>query len=320
MTLLDDPVAELDGPGRLDAAERAELECYRAAFRELAAVTERAAGGDLEARVGRLGDEAVMEQTRWSVNRLLDLADAFVREAGATLQAASEGRYHRELLSAGFRGAFADGARLVDSARMEIASANRRAAAADRVRRELADQFESAVLSASEHVAAASTELGATAAYLTEAADSAVREAGDAAGAIAALDTSSATISDVVTLIRAVAMRTRMLSFNAAVEAAAAGEAGRGFAVVASEVKQLANEVRDAVDRIEREVGEVRDAAASSSTVLDGIADQVREIHGQSTGILAAVDGGPAEGAIGLAQLAEVLSAEATAFLGHLRA
>lgn len=314
MTLLDEPVTAL-APD-----EREELDAYRAAFRELAEVARRVAAGDLEARLGAIGDLPALETTRWAVNRLLDLTDAYVREAGATLQAASEGRYYREMLATGFSGAFADGARVVDAARLEIANANERVAAADRIRRDLAGEFETAVLSASEHVAAASTELAATAAYLTEASDSAVNEASEAAGAIAALDASSSTISDVVTLIRDVASRTRMLALNAAIEAVTAGEAGRGFAVVANEVKQLSNEVRDAVDRIEREVQEVRSASATSGAVLDGIADRVREIHEQSLGIFAAVDGGDAEGAVGLARLAEVLSAEATAFLTHLRA
>lgn len=304
----------------LTVDERAELERYRAAFGDLAAVARRAAEGDLEARLGPIGDDPVLEETRWAVNRLLDLADAYVREAGATLHAASEGRYHREMLSAGFRGAFADGADVVNSARMQIADANARAAAAEQHRRELADEFESAVLSASQHVAAASTELAATASYLTDAADSAVAQAGEAAGAIAALDSSSATITDVVALIRDVAHRTRMLALNATIEAATAGEAGRGFAVVANEVKQLSNEVRDAVDRIGNEVHEVRSASAASIAVLDGIADRVREIHGQATGIFAAVDGNHSDGVVGLARLAELLSSEATAFLAHLRA
>ena len=45
---------------------------------------------------------------------------------------------------------------------------------------------------------------------------------------------------------------------NAAIEAARAGEHGRGFAVVAEEVKNLAEDSREAAERIAKMITEVQ--------------------------------------------------------------
>jgi methyl-accepting chemotaxis protein len=77
---------------------------------------------------------------------------------------------------------------------------------------------------------------------------------------IVALGAKSKQISKVMEMIDSIADQTKLIAFNAALEASSAGEAGKRFSVVAGEIRRLADSVSDSTGDIEGKVQEIQDS------------------------------------------------------------
>lgn len=78
------------------------------------------------------------------------------------------------------------------------------------------------------------------------------------------LSEQSQAIGQIIASVEDLAGQSNLLAVNAAIEAAKAGEQGKGFGVVAQEVKSLAEQSRQATDRVRNILGDIQKATTAA--------------------------------------------------------
>ena len=148
-----------------------------------------------------------------------------------------------------------------------------------------------------ESVAAGSEELNASVREISEAMVKSRETALSAVDKVALADTEARRLTDaaqamsgIVELIGNITGQINLLALNATIESARAGEAGRGFAVVASEVKSLANQAKQATDKITTEIESLNGISGDVVSALESIRSAIQGVSEYVTSTAAAVE------------------------------
>ena len=118
-------------------------------------------------------------------------------------------------------------------------------------------------------------------------------------------------INDAISIIDQIAFQTNILSLNAAVEAATAGEAGRGFAVVAQEVRNLASRSAEAAREIKTIVENAKNKADEGKNIANYMIDGYRELNEniqQTINLITDIQNASTEQLLGIEQINDAVN------------
>ena len=159
-----------------------------------------------------------------------------------------------------------------------------------RMRSEKVRGMMESVAAGAEELNASVREISAAMSKSRDTALTAVEQVEDADQQAQRLSEAAESMSSIVQLIGDITGQINLLALNATIESARAGEAGRGFAVVASEVKNLANQAKQATDKIEQEIGNLNGISGDVVGALGSIKKAIQEVSEYVTSTAAAVE------------------------------
>lgn len=239
-----------------------EVRMYRTWIEQITRVCEEAAKGNLEPRVaGCVGNNTNIGRLGRSVNRMLDVTDAFVREAGASLEHAAQEKFYRRVILRGMPGSFRNASVLINNA-SEIMSKKAEEIRASEARRlKLADEFEQTVQGVIQNVVNSASKIRLTSESLAK---------------------SSAESSDQVNAVAAASEET---SANVKTIAAACEELTSSVAEITRQVGDAAQIVGQAVTEA-KHTNQIVGDLSSASTRIGHVAGVISKIAG-TTNLLA---------------------------------
>jgi methyl-accepting chemotaxis protein len=159
-----------------------------------------------------------------------------------------------------------------------------------RMKAERARSLIESVAAGSEEMNASIREISETMVKSRQTAESAVQQVETADIQAQRLTSAAHAMGGIVGLIGDITGQINLLALNATIESARAGEAGRGFAVVAAEVKNLANQAKQATDKISSEIEALNGISGDVVGALVSIKQAIEHVNEFVTSTAAAVE------------------------------
>ena len=176
----------------------------------------------------------------------------------------------------------ASGSQELSAAADQMSATTDTIAKSTNVQKEGAEQMAAAIneLSASiSEVASGAQETQTRLVDAQKAAEQGTAAGGDTTEAMAGITRTAAAISQAVVVIQEIARQTNLLSLNAAIEAAKAGEMGKGFAVVAEEVRKLAERSGSAAKEVNLLIQEAKEAVDRGGSTVESTVHALETIR-----------------------------------------
>lgn len=316
-------------------ALKAELETCRSGLAALEGAAKAIAAGDLEHRIVEWdAHPSPIRETVLAFNRAFDLVDAFIRESTAALDAARDGRFYRKFLATGMAGVFGRGANIINETSSAIEGER---ASRQKERFDLADKFESDVLSIVEEVASVADRSGQSAQACSNNANDTHQNSSTVAAAAeqatvnvqtvaSAAEELSASVSEISQQVSSSSERSGLLTHSADQTLEKIGEldtASNAIGAVVDLIRDIAEQTNllalnatieaaragDAGKGFAVVASEVKQLAQQTAKATDDIAEKITSIQAHTGGSVEAVK------AIhqGITEISEISSAIAAA-------